>query len=138
MMQNTISRILLCCALGLCSLSIGYAQEVYLYIMEGYTPVRPPQERAISLETSYRSYQSTVYEPFSDETPSSSASAAYGVPRRTSGLGGETVDPGNPPGKGSPVGDPVLPLLGAALLAAGGVSIRRRKKKMLNNKINNN
>ena len=44
----------------------------------------------------------------------------------------------NPPGKGSPVGDPVLPLLGAALLAAGGVSIRRRKKKMLNNKINNN
>lgn len=134
MIQNTIHRIVLCGVLGLCSLSVGYAQDSY--ILEGYTPVVPCRVEAASEETSYRTYQSVIYTPFTTETPSSasaSSASTHSGPRR---LGGETVDPGRPPGKGSPVGDPVLPLLLAALLSVGAVCLRQRKKKTLNDKIN--
>ncbi len=137
MTQHTIKRAVLCAVLLLCSLSIACAQQIN--ILEGYTPYYPQAKKELPEKTAYRVYQSTIYTPFSNETPSSASSvgntSSYSGPRR---LGGETVDPGKPPGKGSPMGDPALPMLLAAVLAIGCIYIRQRKKKNTNQQINNN
>lgn len=75
----------------------------------------------------YRAYQSTIYPPYTEETPSSMASvgAAHSGPRR---LQGETVDPGQPPGNGSPIGGPILPLLFLSAVMVLGIYLRQRKK----------
>ncbi len=74
-----------------------------------------------------RAYQSTIYPPYTEETPSSMASvgAEHSGPRR---LQGETVDPGQPPGNGSPIGGPILPLLFLSAVMVLGIYLRQRKK----------
>ena len=75
------------------------------------------------------SYSSTVYEPFSNTTPSeqSAVGASYS-PARASGPRREKIDGGDTkPSEQSPIGDALLPLLLCAAGFAGVIALRRRR-----------
>ena len=75
---------------------------------------------------SYTIPTSTIYEPFSDETPSSGRgpSRAPGGP----GVTGEDQDYGDPTINPNPIGEPVLPLALIAIAFAAFAYIRARKR----------
>lgn len=77
------------------------------------------------LSTEYKAYQGTVYEPFNDTPPSESGNSNSG-PKGISGR--KNLAGGGDPGQqgGSPVGEPFVLLLFAAVTA---VVIRLRKKQ---------
>ena len=77
------------------------------------------------LSTEYKAYQGTVYEPFNDTPPSESGNSNSG-PKGISGR--KNLAGGGDPGTqgGSPVGEPFVLLLFAAVTA---VVIRLRKKQ---------
>ncbi len=80
---------------------------------------------AEALSTEYKAYQGTVYEPFNDTPPSESGNSNSG-PKGISGR--KNLAGGGDPGTqgGSPVGEPWILLLFAAVAA---VVIRLRKKQ---------
>lgn len=96
----------------------------------------PVQQADISDRTSttpHQSYKSTIYQPFSNSTPSTqgsgSGNSGYGP-----GWGldeGEDGDAGEPGGPGSPVGEPWI-LFAFAAMAASVVYLRQRKTKEAN------
>ena len=78
-------------------------------------------------------YKSTVYEPFSNTTPSeqSAVGASYSPAkapgmRRTEGAWGDNKD-GGEGDEGSPIGDAVLPLMAMAVAFGAVVALRRRR-----------
>ena len=73
--------------------------------------------------TTYNPAQ-TVYEPFSDETPSNSGQNGQS---RISGRRNAIGNPGNPnPNEESPIGEPWI-MLAFAVMAAGVIYIKQRK-----------
>lgn len=75
---------------------------------------------------SYTIPTSTIYEPFSNETPSS----GFGPSRAPSGPGviGDNQNYDDPTINPNPIGDPVLPLALMAVLFASFAYIRARKR----------
>ncbi len=72
---------------------------------------------AEALSTEYKAYQGTVYEPFNDTPPSESESGSS--PSKITNRRNGFVDrPDTPPAPGSPVGEPLVLLLFAAVTAA--------------------
>lgn len=95
-----------------------------------------PQGFRVAGTKSYSAYQSTVYEPFGNTTPSESSASNRGISgRRNSDYEGDvdlgewgdptTANPGNTSNQ-SPIGEPWIMLLFAAV-AAIVVAWRRRK-----------
>lgn len=81
---------------------------------------------AEALSTEYKAYQGTVYEPFNDTPPSESGnsnSGPKGISGRKNAFPGR---PDTPPAPGSPVGEPLVLLLFAAV-AAAVVALRQKK-----------
>ena len=75
--------------------------------------------------TSYQSYESTIYDPFSEEAPSSSS--GNNGPSKIGGRQNSFVDrPDTPPAPGSPIGEAWVMLLFAA---AAAIVIALRKKQ---------
>jgi hypothetical protein len=78
----------------------------------------------VSPSASYQSYESTIYEPFADDAPSSSSDNGA---RKIGGRQNSFVDrPDTPPAPGSPIGEPWIMLAFAAMAA---VVIALRKKQ---------
>ena len=80
---------------------------------------------AEALSTEYKAYQGTVYEPFNDTPPSESGNAPRGISGRKNLGGMDGHDPGEQ-SKESPVGEPFVLLLFAAV-AAVVVFVRQRR-----------
>ena len=82
------------------------------------------------LSTEYKAYQGTVYEPFNDTPPSESGNSNSG-PKGISGRKNGFINPSDPgeeqTGEGSPVGEPWILLLFAAV-AAVVVAWRQKRK----------
>ena len=76
-------------------------------------------------QNAYKAYQGAVYEPFNDTPPSESGNAPRGISGRKNAFPGSPSDPGNI-GEGSPVGEPFVLLLFAAV-AAVFVAIRKKE-----------
>ena len=76
-------------------------------------------------------YDGTVYEPFSNTTPSeqSEVGAQYS-PSRGSGPRKDFINPNNPGNQSneSPLGDAVWPLLAFALVFCGVIALRRKRE----------
>ena len=90
------------------------------------SPYRADEQAMIVSEQHqrYTSYQSTVYEPFTDALPSSSADEQFAITGRKNGF----ITPDNPnSSEQSPVGEPWVLLLFAA---AAAVVIRLRRKNV--------
>ena len=75
-------------------------------------------------QNAYKAYQGAVYEPFNDTPPSESGNAPRGISGRKNAFINPS-DPGNI-GEGSPVGEPLVLLLFAAV-AAVVVFVRQRR-----------
>ena len=102
-----------------------------------YKPARVDERKAMPVVTmqgagmqsqqmmSGGAYSGTVYEPFSNATPSeaSNPAKAPGGPRR-----GKIDGADNDPSSQSPVGDAVLPLLLMAFAFGGAIYLRRRQR----------
>ena len=74
-------------------------------------------------QNAYKAYQGAVYEPFNDTPPSEAGNGgSRGISGRKNAFPGSPSDPGNI-GEGSPVGEPLVLLLFAAV-AAVFVAIR--------------
>lgn len=72
---------------------------------------------AEALSTEYKAYQGTVYEPFNNTPPSESESGSS--PSKITNRRNGFVDrPDTPPAPGSPIGEPLVLLLFAAVAAA--------------------
>ena len=75
----------------------------------------------------YKGYQPSVYEPFNNTPPSEGGNAPRGISGRKNAFPGSPSDPGKEnTGKGSPVGEPLVLLLFAAV-AAVFVAIRKKE-----------
>ena len=74
----------------------------------------------------YKAYQGAVYEPFNDTPPSESGNAPRGISGRKNLGGMDGHDPGGPGSSNSPVGEPFVLLLFAAVAA---VVVAWRKKE---------
>ena len=75
-------------------------------------------------------YNSTVYEPFSNTTPSeqSAVGASYSPAKAPTGPRKDIITPSNPGQKGEfPLGDAVLPLMLMAISFCGIIYLRRQK-----------
>ena len=69
-------------------------------------------------QNAYKAYQAAVYEPFNDTPPSESGNAPRGISGRKNLGGMDGHDPGGPGSSNSPVGEPFVLLLFAAVAAA--------------------
>ena len=92
---------------------------------------------AEALSTEYKAYQGTVYEPFNDTPPSEGGSGPRGISGRRNGNswsgpgmgegnGGEEGDDPGPRDPNSPVGEPFVLLLFAAVAA---LFVARRQRQ---------
>ena len=77
-------------------------------------------------QNAYKAYQGAVYEPFNDTPPSESGNAPRGISGRKILGGMDGHDPGGPGSSNSPVGEPFVLLLFAAV-AAVVVAWRQRR-----------
>ena len=77
-------------------------------------------------QNAYKAYQGAVYEPFNNTPPSESGNAPRGISGRKNLGGMDGHDPGGPGSSNSPVGEPFVLLLFAAV-AAAVVAWRQRK-----------
>lgn len=93
----------------------------------------PVQQADISDRTSttpHQSYKSTIYQPFSNSTPTSQGSSNGGSDDGMRGRQNSFIKPDDP-GPESPVGEPWI-LLAFAAMAASVVYLRQRKAKETN------
>ena len=91
------------------------------------TPIQSQQ-----IMTTGASYSGTVYEPFSNATPSEQSSVGATAPTHsTSGPRRGFINPSDPGDKSNefPIGDAVLPLLMMAMLFAGVTYFRKRRAR---------
>ena len=88
------------------------------------TPIQSQQ-----IMTTGASYSGTVYEPFSNATPSEQSSVGATAPTHSTSGPRRAFDTGAETGKSSefPLGDAVLPMLAFALMFCGYVAIRRKR-----------
>ena len=77
-------------------------------------------------QNAYKAYQGAVYEPFNNTPPSESGNAPRGISGRKNLGGMDGHDPGGPGSSNSPVGEPFVLLLFAAV-AAAVVFVRQRR-----------
>lgn len=118
MMKKTLYIIIICC------IATSAFAQTYLT-----SPATDPAIQSQKLMTSGASYEGTIYEPFSNTTPSeylngmnSTTDEPYTPrgPRKGFDIGGDT-------GQGpSPIGDAVLPLLLCAAAFCGVIYFRRK------------
>ena len=77
-------------------------------------------------QNAYKAYQGAVYEPFNNTPPSESGNTPRGISGRKNLGGMDGHDPGGPGSSNSPVGEPWILLLFAAV-AAVFVAIRKKE-----------
>ena len=77
-------------------------------------------------QNAYKAYQGAVYEPFDDTPPSENGNAPRGISGRKNLGGMDGHDPGGPGSSNSPVGEPFVLLLFAAV-AVVVVAIRKKE-----------
>ena len=92
---------------------------------------RPMEATQVAPTTQYQTYESVIYEPFAEETPSSSSNGPSKISNRQNAWGGggmgneENDDPGHRD-PGSTIGEPWIMLAFAAMAA---IAIALRKKQ---------
>ena len=90
------------------------------------TPIQSQQ-----IMTTGASYSGTVYEPFSNATPSEQSSVGATAPTHSTSGPRRSFDVGGETGKSTefPLGDALLPLLMMAMLFAGVTYFRKRRAR---------
>ena len=83
-------------------------------------------------QNAYKAYQGAVYEPFDDTPPSESGNAPRGISGRKNLGGMDGHDPGGPGSSNSPVGEPWILLLFAAV-AAVWIGVRSKEPRTKTN-----
>ena len=103
-------------AVGSCVSESGYRVSDNTYRVPNQV-YRAFDDRYQVSNVTYKAYQGAVYEPFNDTPPSESGNAPRGISGRKNLGGMDGHDPGGPGSSNSPVGEPFVLLLFAAVAA---------------------
>ena len=128
--HNTLIRLSIV-ALLLLGFSTPIHADVFRSTSSYRVDARPMEATQVAPTTQYQTYESVIYEPFVEETPSSSSNGPSKISNRQNawgggGMGDEEGDDAGHRDPNSPIGDAWVMLVFAAMAA---VVIALRKKQ---------
>ena len=128
--HNTLVRLSIV-ALLLLGFSAPIHADVFRSTSSYRVDARPMEATQVAPTTQYQTYESVIYEPFAEETPSSSSNGPSKISNRQNvwgggGMGDEEGDDAGHRDPNSPIGEAWVMLLFAA---AAAIVIALRKKQ---------